>query len=221
MKRFLLKLSCIAILVAGVLGVTLGSVHALDAETEAFVAEAREALAEVTQERTVMALVYLTNEYAVRMEPSVDSAVVQTVRSGQQVQIRDVAVDDYYNVWSYVTFNYGGQQLAGYIERYYLACSDQVYLEWEEMYGMNPSRNLFAEGLFGNYADVEMFPESYQEALTALKEAHPNWTFVKMDTDLVIINAWNEWTEGMYLIPEKHIGTQMLDTVKNVLAKNN
>ena len=44
---------------------------------------------------------------------------------------------------------------------------------------------------------------------------------LKMDTDLVIINAWNEWTEGMYLIPEKHIGTQMLDTVKNVLAKNN
>ena len=40
-----------------------------------------------------------------------------------------------------------------------------------------------------------------------------------MDSDAVIINAWNEWTEGMYLIPEKHIGTTMLDTVRNVLEK--
>ena len=40
-----------------------------------------------------------------------------------------------------------------------------------------------------------------------------------MESDAVIINAWNEWTEGMYLIPEIHIGTTMLDTVRNVLKK--
>jgi hypothetical protein len=40
-----------------------------------------------------------------------------------------------------------------------------------------------------------------------------------MESGAVIINAWNEWTEGMYLIPEKHIGTTMLDTVRNVLEK--
>jgi len=27
-----------------------------------------------------------------------------------------------------------------------------------------------------------------------------------VNSDAVIINAWNEWTEGMSLIPEKHLG---------------
>ena len=43
-----------------------------------------------------------------------------------------------------------------------------------------------------------------------LKEA------LEMDTDVVIINAWNEWTEGMYLIPDTFYGTAMLDTIKKV-----
>ena len=42
---------------------------------------------------------------------------------------------------------------------------------------------------------------------------------LSMKTDAVIINAWNEWTEGMYLIPEKHIGSMMLDTIKTVLKE--
>jgi len=42
---------------------------------------------------------------------------------------------------------------------------------------------------------------------------------LSMKTDAVIINAWNEWTEGMYLIPEKHTGSMMLDTIKTVLKE--
>ena len=34
------------------------------------------------------------------------------------------------------------------------------------------------------YADVEQFPKSYRDSLNALKKAHPNWTFVKLDTGL-------------------------------------
>ena len=43
-----------------------------------------------------------------------------------------------------------------------------------------------------------------------LKEA------LSFDIDAVIINAWNEWTEGMYLIPDTFYGTAMLDTIKKV-----
>ena len=39
-----------------------------------------------------------------------------------------------------------------------------------------------------------------------------------MNSDTVIINAWNEWTEGMSLIPEKHLGSAYLDEIKNVLS---
>ena len=38
-----------------------------------------------------------------------------------------------------------------------------------------------------------------------------------MDSDAVIINAWNEWTEGMSLIPEKHLGSAYLDEIKKIL----
>ena len=43
-----------------------------------------------------------------------------------------------------------------------------------------------------------------------LKEA------LEMDTDVVIINAWNEWSEGMYLIPDTFYGTSLLDKIKEI-----
>ena len=43
-----------------------------------------------------------------------------------------------------------------------------------------------------------------------LKEA------LAMDTGAVIINAWNEWSEGMYLIPDTFYGTSLLDKIKEI-----
>lgn len=39
-----------------------------------------------------------------------------------------------------------------------------------------------------------------------------------MNSNAVILNAWNEWNEGMYLIPEKHSGNAMLKTIKEIVA---
>ena len=38
-----------------------------------------------------------------------------------------------------------------------------------------------------------------------------------MKSGAVIINAWNEWTEGMALIPEKGLGGAMLDAIQEAL----
>jgi len=38
-----------------------------------------------------------------------------------------------------------------------------------------------------------------------------------MNSDAVIINAWNEWTEGMSLIPEKHTGDAHLKAIRSAL----
>ena len=38
-----------------------------------------------------------------------------------------------------------------------------------------------------------------------------------MNSDAVIINAWNEWSEGMSLIPEKHLGDANLKAIEQVI----
>ena len=42
---------------------------------------------------------------------------------------------------------------------------------------------------------------------------------LKLDSRAVIINAWNEWSEGMYLIPDKKWGTAYLDTIRSILRE--
>lgn len=174
-------------------------------EEQQWIDEAKQKLHKILEERTVMALVYLSDIYPVREEADGQSAVVAEVPSGQQVQIKDVMINSSYEVWEYVSFYYQGQEYTGYVERANLACSDEIFLKWESDYGMNLSaRGLMSLNEDGTqvYADVEQFPESYRELLKALKEAHPNWTFVKMNTNL----DWNEVVEnqmvrGRNLIP--------------------
>lgn len=207
MKKFFKILSLMIIVTSALLWAAPSgsSVNALDEETAAWVEEARAALQEVLQEKTVMALVYLSDEYPIRAEASYESAAVKTVLSGQQVQIQDVTVDDAYEVWVYVIFYYQEGQYYGYIPRTYLACSDQDYLEWEILYGMNPAARMPLEADSAGqtiYPDIEAFPESYREALLALKKAHPKWTFVKMKTGLDWNSAIeNEMKGGKSLVP--------------------
>lgn len=162
--------------------------------------DAQVALQEILADRTVMALVYLSDEYPVRVEANYKSETVVTVPSGQQVQIQDVSLDDNNERWMYVTLYYKEIQYAGYIPRSYLACSDEVFLEWEKNNFV--SQSVKARTMAVSYAEIEQFPESYRELLTALKIAHPNWTFVKFDTRL----DWNtvvqnEMVQGRSLVP--------------------
>ena len=161
----------------------------MDSETAEWLEEAGEALQQIVGERDIMALVYLADEYPLRSMPSYESSVTVHVLGGQLVSILDIYVDDDFEVWEYVSLEYKGEEYYGYIPRTYLATSDSRFLQWEEYYGMNP--DITAYGLEGEertgYADIQQFPESYRPALTALKEQHPNWTFVKMNTTL----DWN------------------------------
>ena len=162
--------------------------HALDEEDLAWIAEAGQELRQIVEDREVMALVYLCDEYEIHSDASEGSAAVVTVPSGQMVEILDVTVDEDGQVWEKVSTDMSGTDYIGYVRRDYLACSDERFLEWEEYYGMNPggAAMLAADGQ-GNYADIEQFPAGYQPALTALKEKYPNWIFVRYNTEL----DWN------------------------------
>lgn len=170
------------------------------------ITEARAALADILKEKDIMALVYLADQYEVRSEASGRSSVVTEVFSGQQVLIQDVEMTEEYEVWVKVSFTKQEKDYTGYVERANLACSDELFLQWEQEYDMKPVSydvlTVAGEDTVSTYADIEQFPESYRTALTALKEAHPNWVFVKMETGL----EWDtvvkeEMTGGRSLIP--------------------
>lgn len=164
-----------------------------DAETAEWIDAAGEELTAMAAEREIMALIYLSAEYPVREQPLEESPVVFTACSGQLVYIEDLYVsldeDENPRVWCYVRLQDGGTEYAGYVPRYNLAVSDERFLGWEENYGLNLQASVYAIDNEGRtaYADIDQFPESYRPALTALKEKHPNWTFVPMNTNL----DWN------------------------------
>ena len=59
-------------------------------------------------------------------------------------------------------------------------------------------------------------PEAFQSALVKAK------AFVDLKNykhKIVILNAWNEWTEGSYLLPEERTGTKYLEAIRNVFGK--
>ncbi len=199
MKRKLAFLG--AILLAAVLFTYEGNTYrtyALDEEDQAWINEASEALQNIVEEREVMALVYLCDDLTIRAEADDTSAQVVTVPSGQLVMIQDVSVDEACQVWEKVTAEVSGSVYEGYIPRENLACSDERFLEWEELYGMNPQAAvmLTAENAPVNYVDIEQFPASYQPALRALKEKHPNWTFVRQNTNLDFQTVINNELQG-------------------------
>ncbi len=177
-------------ILAGLLGTEpfACTAYAWDGEEEAWMEEARGALQELVQERDILAVVYLGDQCPVWAEPSDGGALVALLSSGQTVQILDAVLDEDYRAWAGIGFYYEGAECFGYIPRDRLACSDEVFLRWEEEYQMNLLGEVAGyaaedgSGLFTG--DIQQFPESYQPALLALKQAHPGWIFVALDTGL-------------------------------------
>jgi len=75
---------------------------------------------------------------------------------------------------------------------------------------------------FKGYPWVPVFngdntPEAFRSALVKAKQFLDS---SNMRHKIVILNAWNEWTEGSYLLPEKRTGTKYLEAIKNVFGEN-
>ena len=163
------------------------------------VEEAQNSLKELVAEREIPALLFLKDIYTIKTEPDSNSNDVASISSGQQVNIIGVGEDRGHNIWYQVIYSYDGGDLSGYIQREFLAFSDERLIEWESM--NIRSRQMFKLRRSGvSYADVEQFPESYRDALYKLKEKHPNWKFAKMDTGLdwnYVVNVQSEGSRSL------------------------
>lgn len=176
--------------------------------------QAGEELPAITEEQPVMALVYLAEYYDVKSAPGTESDTVVTVPGGQTVEIKDmelVFTEAGLEAWAYVSLYHENREYTGYVSRANLACADERFLDWEQEYGMNPDmwvttyamNDVVVNSTVANNgatdgassvsggdagvtysADVAQFPESYRAQLQALKNAHPNWIFVAMNTGL-------------------------------------
>jgi len=151
-------------------------------------------LAELAAERDMMALIYLCKEYEVKANPEENASAVAVVSSGQTVFILDALYNQTEGkLWIQVSFDKGEGSCTGYVERSYLACSDERFLQWETEFARSnhlqstTDVSLLAESDNGVSADIAQFPESYHTGLSALKKAHPQWVFVPMETGL----DWN------------------------------
>ena len=104
------------------------------------------------------------------------------------------AESDTYNIrdlWLYVSLYDHDIKYHGFVPAGNIVTSDERFLDWMERLNavleqqdQKPSKVL---GISTFYPDIEQFPDSYKEALVALKEAHPAWIFVPMNTGI----DWN------------------------------
>ena len=150
-----------------------------DLEFEEYLEMARTELKEITAQDVVMALVYLCDSYQVRKTADAEGEVCVSIPTGTTVEITGMDVDADWQLWFQVSLSWKDTSYTGYIQTGYLAYSNEKLMEWENMYF--PQVMLLSAG---NYPDVEQFPASYQNKLTQLKKAHPNWVFVKQNTGL-------------------------------------
>lgn len=155
------------------------------------VGEAESAFSALLEEKDMMALIYLTDTCSVRSQPEEDSEVTAELESGHTVYLRGVVITRW-QIWYQVMFWKNGSEAEGYVQKEYLAYADEDWRAWEEEYlyrlveedMISPAAVEGISTYAAAYADVEAFPAAYQYALKKLKEVHPNWTFVPMNTGL-------------------------------------
>lgn len=193
--------------------------------------DAQTDLQDYLDEKDVFAIVYLTDSYAVKAEPTEAAETVISIPTARTVQILGMDVEWKYQekweeyiptVWYETQFYEGETLYHGYIEDNYLAYSDEMLLQWKDTwYMLFPiSQSLYAEmnksvqgTANASYADVSQFPTSYQSALNKLKAAHPNWTFVPMKVNRnwvdCVVEQYGNYSWIYYNQPAEYRGAQI------------
>ncbi len=174
---------------------------ALDAKRQAAIQEAEEAFNGLLAEKDLMALLYHADSYNARRSPEEESETAAVLTIGQTLYIRGIRITED-DVWYEVQFFLNGAEGTGFVQSFYLAYSDEEWISWEERYlapvlqfENNEGKTAYKRSAYGmrtlqtytkavDTSDISAFPGDYQSALSELKSAHPDWTFVPMRTGL-------------------------------------
>ena len=145
--------------------------------------EAVIALEELVAQNPVQGVIYLADEVTMRALPEEESEPVKNLPSGSVVNILSVGQDAGYQIWYRVSYTNEYEEVTGYVPHDYMVCVNSDFMQWQENYVRSIS--MFGN-LRGNYTptDISAFPKSYQQGLLALKEKHPNWIFVRLNTNV-------------------------------------
>ncbi len=183
---------------AAVSGNDLQSVseNTLDEDLQARIDAAEEAFGRLLGGKDLMALLYHTDTYSARREPRERSEGTAMLETGQTLYICGIRITEE-DVWYETQFFVNGAEGTGYVQSYYLAYADEDWLAWEKEYliPILESGEAYRFSAYGmssysrmpyaiDTSDIAAFPGSYQSELRSLKNAHPNWTFVPMNTGL-------------------------------------
>lgn len=142
----------------------------------------KSSFATLMEDHDVYALLYQCESYDIKKSPDYDSAVMANILTGHQVRLTGIAFGDG-ALWYQTEAMVDGTLFRGYIEEAYLISSDEGLNAWKEA----QDDTIFAQtapiSRAGN-TNLNNFPASYRPYIQSLLAAHPNWTFVPMNTNL-------------------------------------
>ncbi len=147
--------------------------------------EAKQSFEALIADHDIYALLYQCESYDIREKPTYDSAPVANILTGYQVRLTGIAYADG-GIWYQTEAMVNGALYSGYIEDAYLISADEGLNAWKETQN-SAARGQAAPASRAGKTNLNAFPASYRPYIQSLISAHPNWTFVPMNTNL----NWN------------------------------
>lgn len=158
--------------------------------------EAEAAFGAMLAENPLYGVLTNASEIMVYQEASHTSGLVQKLPSGYQVTVSGVK-DTPEGVWYQITFAVNDAEYSGFVPAQAVVSSDSRLFQWLETYFGTGEEGIGAE----KATNLAAFPQSYRSALQKLMAAHPNWTFVPMNTGLEWADVMaNEMVNGRNLV---------------------
>ncbi len=155
--------------------------------------DAKESFAALIANHDVYALLYQCESYDIRETPAYDATPKASILTGHQVRLTGIEFTDG-QLWYQAEAMIDGISCRGYIEDAYLISADEGLNGWKDsLYSFHAPNGQVTPSCGTERAtragktDINAFPASYRPYIQALIAAHPNWTFVPMNTNL----SWN------------------------------